>query len=112
MPHFEKVAYSDDLGRVISQECRHTTLELMKKFVSECIPLPLPLPSGDPEENQCIYLQWRNASLYVYHDHFVFWDIQTDNGLVPVNNQETLFEIIKKACVKSYDDLVFKNPSE
>jgi hypothetical protein len=81
----EEIAYQDYLGRKISQSSRDNARRLLKDLDESKIPLP------------CIYLQWKNASVYIYENFFVFLDDKID--IWGFNDYSSLFDKIKSCPV-------------
>lgn len=88
--------YKDLLGRPVPKECTQRALRLLDDFKEYGIPPPIPMESCNEDDKVCIYLQWKNASMYVYEDEYVF--LTPSNGRV-TTGKATISLLDYVACV-------------
>lgn len=102
LPQLESVSRVDILGRAIHPSCHAMALTLLTAFERLNLPLPLPLTCGNEEEPPGIYLQWQNASLYIYQTYLRYWHARCDMTQI----DGTTDQQVERACEEAKRDRV------
>ncbi len=102
LPQLESVSSIDTIGRTIHPSCHAKALTLLTAFESLNLPLPLPLTCGNEEEPPGIYLQWQNASLYIYEAYLCY----LNRGCIMMQIDGTTDQQVAQACEEAQKDRV------
>ena len=88
-----QLATVDDLNRAIPEACRDAA-------AAEHVELPVPLHCSNEDEPPCVYLQWRNASVYLYERtaHYINRECKT----VEITGDQA--ERVAKICSEAKKD--------
>lgn len=100
LPQLESVSQVDTIGRSIHSSCHAKALALLTAFERLNLPLPLPLTCGNEEEPPGIYMQWQNASLYIYEDYLYY----LNRGCIMDHIDGTTDQQVARACEEAQKD--------
>jgi hypothetical protein len=95
------VCTTDSLGRSVDPACGEKAHKLAQTLLQYGVDLPSPLNSGDEERAPCIYLQWTNASVYIFKDRMFYIS-------APECNEELYdgLEQVENVCKRAKEDRV------